>query len=176
MSEIEPVEAAEPVEVATTEPTEELGEKGVKALTEERAARKKSEKELADALAKVKQYEDEKLTEEQRTTQALEAAKAELVQLTVAKARAEVAATTSVPVDILSGPKGTSPEDIQAFAEALIAFRGVPAKPSASPFIDGTNKVTADVDLDGAIAAAEKARNFPLAITLKQQKAALTKG
>ena len=109
-------------EGAKPEPTEELGKPGLAALQAERDARKAAETRL-------KEFEDRDKTEAQRQQEALEAARAELVELTTAKTRAEVAASKSIPTELLHGPASDSAEDMAAFADALIAFRGeVPTK------------------------------------------------
>lgn len=171
-----PVTPVEPeAQPATTPPagatpeTEPLGEAGIAALKSEREARKAAEKAAADAIARIKEFEDRDKSEAEKQQEALAAARAELAELTVAKTRAEVAAAKGVPANLLSG---STQEELEASADALIAFRGEQARPSAAPFIEGTNKVTPETDLDAAIAAALKDRNFALVATLKQQKAA----
>lgn len=153
--------------------TEPLGEPGIAALKSEREARKAAEKAAADALAKVKEFEDRDKSESEKQAEALAQAKAELAELTIAKTRAEVAAAKSVPVALLTG---STQAELEASADALIAFRGEPAKPSAAPFIENTNKTGVEPDFDAAIEAAKKARNFALVATLRQQKAAQAKG
>lgn len=182
----ETVVSAEPVEVKVEAPkpaapstdaksdAEPLGESGLAALQSERAARKVAEKAAADALAKIKEFEDRDKSEAEKQAEALAAARAELAELTVAKTRAEVAAAKGIPANLLSG---STQEELEASADALIAFRGAQAKPSAAPFIENTNKTTGEPDFDAAIAQASKDRNFALVVTLKQQKAAaLSKG
>lgn len=108
-------------------------------------------------------------TEAQQQADRLAEIERENAELKSGKLRAEVAAAKGVPASLLSG---STQADLEAAADALIAFKGAAAKPSAAAFIEGANKVTPEQDFDAAIAAAEKARNFPLVITLKQQKAA----
>lgn len=118
----EPEPANEPtVEQQGATPDEPLGEGGLKALSAERDARKAAEKAAADALAKVKEYEDRDKTEVQKQQEALERAQKELADLTVAKTRAEVAAAKGVPAVLLNG---STQEELEASADALIAFRG----------------------------------------------------
>lgn len=78
-------------------------------------------KAKADRLA---QIEESQKSEAQKQQEALEKAQRELAELTVAKTRAEVAAAKGVPANLLSG--GTQ-EELEASADALIAFRGEPA-------------------------------------------------
>lgn len=105
-------------------PDEPLGEGGLKALNAERDARKVAEKAAADALARVKEFEDRDKSEAQKQQEALEQAQRELAEVTVAKTRAEIANTKSIPADLLAGPASGSAEDLAAFADALIAFKG----------------------------------------------------
>lgn len=121
MAENEPVE---PAEGATPDPAQELGEGGKKALEAERKARAAAEKLAAEREAKLREYEDRDKTEEQRRQEEKERLERELSELTVAKTRAEISASTSIPVGILAGPASGSPEDIQSYADMLAAWRG----------------------------------------------------
>lgn len=102
-------------------PDEPLGAPGLAALRSEREARAAAEKAAADALAKVKEFEDRDKSEAQKQQEALEQAQRELAELTVAKTRAEVAAAKGVPAELLTG---STQEELEASADALIAFRG----------------------------------------------------
>ena len=122
-----------PVSADGAKPDEPLGAPGLAALRSEREARAAAEKAAADALAKVKEFEDRDKSESQKQQEALEKAQRELAELTVAKTRAEVAAAKGVPADLLTG--GTQ-EELEASADALIAFRGEAAAPSPFPKAD----------------------------------------
>ena len=124
MSEVvttEPVAPTEPVvpapEAPKPEAPQELGEGGLKALQAERDARAALEKKL-------KEFEDRDKSEAEKAAERLEAAERRAAELETKATRAEVAATKAVPTDLLAGPKSTSTEDLAAFADALIAFRG----------------------------------------------------
>jgi hypothetical protein len=123
MAEEAPVEG-QAVEGATPTPADVLGENGKKALEAERKARAAAEKLAADNAARLKEYEDRDKTEEQKRQEERDRLERELAELSVAKNRAEVAASTSVPVEVLAGPESGSAEHLQAFAERLIAWRG----------------------------------------------------
>jgi len=111
-----------PTETAGATPeAEPLGAPGLAALKSEREAKAAAERRAADAEARLKAIEDKDKSEAERQAEALAAARAELAELTVAKTRAEVAAAKGVPVALLSG---STLEDIEAAADALIAFRG----------------------------------------------------
>ncbi|PRB02771.1 hypothetical protein CQ047_17865 [Microbacterium sp. MYb72] len=135
-----PVEGAEagtpapPAPVPTPPPAtpapkadEPLGEKGLAALQSERDARSAAERELAAARQKLQEIEDAGKSEQQRVDDELAAKKTEIAQLTVAKTRAEIAATKGVPVELLSG---TTQAEVEASADALLKFKG-PAEPAA---------------------------------------------
>lgn len=98
-----------------------LGDAGKKALDSERAARKAAEDEQKKLAAKLKEYEDRDKTEAQRQEEALAQARAELAEVTIAKTRAEVAAAKGVPAGLLTG---STQEDLEASADALIAYKG----------------------------------------------------
>lgn len=144
-------ETAEP-QGATPE-SEELGEKGVAALKSEREARKAAEKVSTDLAARLKAIEDKDKTEAELQQAALETAKRELEELTAAKTRAEVAADKSIPTVLLTGPASTSPEDIAAFADALIAFRGEQKQTPSSTAIGRVNGATSVAATPGDIFA-----------------------
>ena len=95
---------------------------------------------LKDQAAKFAAYEDAQKTEAQKQQEALEKAQRELAELTVAKTRAEVAAAKGVPAELLSG--GTQ-EELEASADALIAFRGEQSAPTPSgPVVPGEGQST----------------------------------
>jgi hypothetical protein len=123
-----------PTPPATTgaKPDEPLGAPGLAALQSERDARKVAEKATADALAKVKEFEDKDKTEQQRADEALTKAKADLAELTVAKTRAEVAAAKGVPVALLTG---ATQADIEASADALLQFKGTTTEPQKQRYV-----------------------------------------
>lgn len=122
---------AEEVEGATPD-AEDLGEGGKSAIQKERElaraadARAKAEAARANELAaKVKEFEDRDKTVEQKRAEELEATRKELAELTLARDRAEVAAERGVPANLLSG---TTREEMDASATALLEFKGQPEK------------------------------------------------
>lgn len=97
----------------------------------ENLAAAKANETAAQRLAEI---EESQKTEAQKAQEALEQAQRELAETRLQAARAEVAASKGVPVELLSG--GTR-EELEAAADALIAFRGEPAK---GPVIPGQGK------------------------------------
>jgi len=146
MSDPTPAPETTPTEGTPTEgakpEADELGEAGKKAIAAERQARKAAEKSAAELAERLKAIEDRDKTEAQRQQEQLESAKAELEALTTAKTRAEVAAEKAIPTSLLAGPASNSAEDIAAFADALLAFRGEQKYNPTSPALHRVNKTT----------------------------------
>lgn len=113
-------ETTEPVtESVTQEPVvttgeTPLGEAGLAALKAEREARASAEKRL-------KEFEDRDKTEAERSAEKLAAAEKRADELEAKAIRAEVAAAKGVPANLLTG---VTVADLEASADALIAFRG----------------------------------------------------
>jgi hypothetical protein len=110
-----------PVSADGAKPDEPLGEAGIAALKSERAARAAAEAAAKEALAKVKAFEDAQKTEAEKQAERLAEIERENAELKAAKTRAEVAAAKGVPASLLSG---STQEELEASADALIAFRG----------------------------------------------------
>lgn len=108
-------------EDSSAKPDEPLGAPGLAALKSEREAKAAAEKRAAAAEARIKEFENAQKTEAEKQAEALAEAKAELANLLAAKTRAEVAAAKGVPVELLAG---STQEELEASADALIAFRG----------------------------------------------------
>lgn len=111
-------------------PDEPLGAPGIKALESERALRAEAEKSAAALAARIKEFEDRDKTEAQKQADALAEAQAQLAELTIAKTRAEVAAAKGVPAGLLSG---STQAELEAAADALIAFKGTAPKGPVIP-------------------------------------------
>lgn len=87
--------------------------------------------ELKKAADRLAQLEESNKTEAQKTADRLAAAEKRAAELEVKALRAEVAASKGVPAALLTG---STAEELEAAADALIAFRGEqkPAGPSSS--------------------------------------------
>lgn len=116
------VDGAKPEAKDGVKPDEQLGDAGKKAIESERTARKAAEKQVAEQLAKLKEYEDRDKTVEEKSAQRLAEAEKRATDVEARATRAEVAAATTVPVEILSGPKSSSAEDVQAFAVTVAEY------------------------------------------------------
>lgn len=148
---------------------------GIEALRKEREARKAAAQELSDAKKRLQEYEDRDKSDEEKRAEERARLESEIEELRAAKAFAEVAADTSVPSEVLRGPASTDPDDISAFAEALIKWRGeqkaeVESKPSAAVATIGqTPEARGNVPLKDQIAAAEASGDMALVAALKSQ-------
>ena len=107
----------EPVVPATSEPP--LGEAGKKALDAERTARKAADKALADATAKIKEFEDRDKSETQRITEERDALKAERDRLAIENLRRDVAIEKGIDLKAASRLVGSTREELEADADAL---------------------------------------------------------
>ena len=93
-------------------------------------------KKSADRLA---QLEEANKTEAQKTADRLAAAEKRAAELEVKALRAEVSAAKGVPVSLLTG---STQEELEAAADALITFRGEPK--SAGPSSSSLNRVNSN--------------------------------
>lgn len=155
---VTPDKAADAATVDVVDKDEPLGEGGLKALKAERERAAAAEKALAERDAKLLEYENRDKSEEQKAQEERDRLSKEIADLTTAKTRAEVAASSAVPTEILAGPKSGSVEDIQAFADTLTAWRGdVPA--ARGPVVPGQGKAP-------VIAAGSKVEAFAQALDI----------
>lgn len=128
MAEIESPQGEPPVE---GEPAPEIDWKAEARKWESRAkenrAAAKANEEAAKRLADL---EESQKTEAQKTEERLKAAEKRAAELELKASRAEIAATKGVPASLLSG---STVEELEASADALIAFKGEPAKGPVVP-------------------------------------------
>jgi len=98
--------------------------------------------ELKAKAQKYAEWEEANKTEAQKTADRLAAIERENAELKSGKLRAEVAADKGVPSVLLTG---STQEELEAAADALLAFRGEqkPAGPSSSSL----NRVNASTDI-----------------------------
>jgi hypothetical protein len=136
MAEVTPVEGVEPV-VTPADQVDDAAETDWKAQARKWEARAKDNLARAnandDAAKRLAEIEESQKTEAQKQQEALEKAQRELAELTVAKTRAEVAADKGVPAALLSG---STQEELEASADALLSFRGESTPVSPFPKAD----------------------------------------
>jgi len=182
---IEPIEPTEPVEIPKpTEPIEvpkptdpaesdKTTEGDLQAeLAKWKAMSRKHEGESkanADKAKRFDEFEESQKTEAQKLIDRAEKAEARAIEIEVRATRAEVAAAKGITGEGIKFLTGTTKEELEASADALIAFRGEIKKP---PFgqSDGGTDVNGKTDFDTQIAAAQVAGKFQEAIALKQQQ------
>jgi DNA repair exonuclease SbcCD ATPase subunit len=121
-------------------PESELGDAGKKALDAERAARKAAEDEQKKLAAKLKEIEDRDKSEADKAAERLAEAEKRAAEVEARATRAEIAASSSVPADILTGPESSSAEHIQAFADKVLAWAEASKKNPNGPIIPGQGK------------------------------------
>jgi len=143
-----------------------------KALSRKNEERAKGNDAAAKRLAEIEEANKTEAEKLQARADAAEKALAERDQKDdLAKLITEVADAKKVPAAIL---RGATREELEEHADAYLAsLPAVPTAPSSTGLGNVGDTVNgSDPDIDTAIAAAQKDRNFPLVITLKQQKAA----
>ncbi|KUF05595.1 hypothetical protein [Leucobacter sp. G161] len=90
-------------------------------IARERAKIPTDYEELQAKAAKLQEIEDAKKSDEQKAAERIAAAEKRASELESQVVRAEVAAAKNVPAELLSG---STKEELEASADALIAFRG----------------------------------------------------
>ena len=121
-----------PAEVEAPE-TQELGDGGKKALQAERDARKQAEKTAAELTARLKEFEDSKLSELERAQKEAAENAAELARLRSENVRNKVAIDKGVPADLVEFLTGDTEGDIAAKADLLLARLNTPGTPKPDP-------------------------------------------
>jgi len=129
-----------------------------------------------DASTKLQQIEDAAKTDLEREKERADKAEARAVE----SDRKAFAAAKGIPASLITG---ATEAEWEASAAAALEWKGKPADqptppaPTPNAHAAGNNGAPAGApgDIDAQIAEAEKARNFPLAIALKQRKYAAAK-
>lgn len=100
-----------------------------------------------DAARRLAEIEESQKTEAQRAQERLEAAEKRATELELKATRAEVAATKGVPANLLTG---STQEELEASAEALLAFRGEQRQklivPNEGKTPDGSQSIESDLE------------------------------
>lgn len=173
-TEVETTEVVEVTEPATDISAEVEKWKALARKNEQRA------KENADKAKRFDEFEESQKSEQQKLAEAAERSRQEAAETAVELARLRAAVKHGLSDDDLDLLGTGTPEEIEARAERLAA-RLKAATPPQSPPVDGQGRNGDPVissggeekDIEEAIAAAQKSRNFAAAIQLKQQLAAL---
>ena len=146
-------------ETAPTEGTEEPNEQpafepiasqeALDKIVQNRIARERAKfsdyDELKAKAEKFAEFEESQKTEAQKTAERLEAAEKRAAELETKAIRAEVAAKTGVPANLLIG---NTAEEIEARAAELIAYKGEQKPPRMIVPGQGNDPKTAPVNAD----------------------------
>lgn len=138
-AEAAPQTAAASTDTPAPTPTpdgDSLGDGGKKALAAERSARRAAEKAAAEALARVKEFEDQGKTELERLTEQIAQADARAKQAEAEALRLRVAADTGLPSDLQEFLTGDSEEQLRERAAKLMAATNAanePRRPAPDP-------------------------------------------
>lgn len=142
-------------------------------LRQEAANAKANAKANADAAKRLAEIEEAQKTETQKLADRLAAAEKKAQDAELKALRSDIAQAKGVPAALLTG---STEDELNASADALIAFRGGAPKPPAAPPAEGVQgnvgKPVGSRTTQEAIDAASKAGNHALAISLKRQLAA----
>ena len=106
--------------------------------------------ELRAKAEKYAEWENAQKTEAQKAQERLEAAEKRAAELELKATRAEVAAAKGVPASLLTG---STQEELEAAADALIAFRGEQKSAPASSAIGRANTTQGTTTTADAFAA-----------------------
>ncbi len=120
----EPVEKP-PVEAAPNAGEAELGDAGKRAIQREREARKELEaklKELEPLAAKARELEESNKSEAQRLQERAEAAERAAQEAQSRALRIEVASAKGLPAQLAARLTGSTQEELEADADALLAL------------------------------------------------------
>lgn len=105
-------------------------------LRKEAAKYRTEAKAGADARARLAEIEEANKTAEQKAAEKLADIERRATELAAKEARADIAAETGIPANILAGPTDSTPEAIKAFADLLSDFTeksGKPRSPKPDP-------------------------------------------
>lgn len=119
-------------------------------IARERAKIPTDYEELKAAKAELDKIRESQKTEAEKVQERLDAAEKRAVELELKATRAEVAAAKGVPVELLTG--GTQ-EELEASADALIAFRGEQKSAPSSSAIGRANTTNGTATTADAFAA-----------------------
>lgn len=154
------------------QPDKPLGPNGEKALKAERDARHAAEKALADAQARVKEFEQAQMSEQERLSAQLKEAQEAAATASAEALRLRIAAELNVPADLHEFLTGASEDEIRAKAQKLAAM-AQQGKQTPRPDFGGGKRgddPSSIAAIDQRIAEALKAGNVRESIQLKKQR------
>ena len=108
----------------------------VERLRKEAAKYRTEAKSNAEAAKRLAELEEAQKTAEEKAAERLAEAERRAAELEAKATVAEIAASSNIPADILTGPRDRTPEAVQEFADRLSGFldeRGKPRTPRPDP-------------------------------------------
>lgn len=147
---------------------DDLGDAGKRAIADERKARRDAERKAAELAAKVQEFEDAKLSEQERAAKELadakaaaEAAKAEAARFQLDALKHRIAAEKGVPARLLAGE---TEDELTASADEALKWRGEatpppPKAPKPDPSVGPRGATTAGLQAGREAAIAERNRS-----------------
>lgn len=145
--------ATEPDEQATQQP--DLGDAGKRALQEERRKAREAAKALAEAQARLREFEDRDKSEAEKTAERLSAAEKRAQDAEQRALRLEVAAEKGLTPGQAKRLVGATREELEADADDILAtFPTVPAQPERkAPKPDPSQGARSEAGKGGSVAA-----------------------
>lgn len=143
-------------------------------LRQEAAKYRTEAKANADAAKKLADIEEAQKTETQKLADRLAAAEKKAQDAELKALRSDIAQAKGVPAALLTG---STEDELNASADALIAFRGGAPKPPAAPPAQGVQgnvgkPIGGPQDIDAEIQAAQAAGDWRRAMSLTNSKLA----
>jgi len=126
------VETPAPAEPEATTPSETDWKAEARKWETRAKENSQKAKENEEAAARLAQIEEANKTEAEKQAEELSRLRTELESTRTGQLRAEVAAAHGLPINLLAG---SSKEELEASAEALMAFRGEPASALRVPLV-----------------------------------------
>jgi len=143
-------EVATPPAPETVEETEDspLGPAGEKALEAFKARARKAESEAKELAARVKEFEERDLSEQERLAKTAEEARVAAERAESENLRLRIAVEKGLPIDLADRMVGKSREELEADADELAAFI---KPPEVRDFDGGARKSVKGIDRDEAL-------------------------
>ena len=142
-------------------------------LRQEAAKYRTDAKANADAAKRLAEIEEAQKTETQKLADRLAAAEKKAQDAELKALRSDIAQAKGVPAALLTG---STEDELNASADALIAFRGGAPKPPTAPPAEGVQgnvgKPVGVTDIDTQIKAANEAGDWRRALSLTNTKLA----
>jgi hypothetical protein len=134
--------APETPDASRAQPDEGLGDAGKKALQEERRKARAAEKQLTELQKRLQEFEDRDKTEAQKLAERAAAAEKSAADAQTELMRYRVAADKKLPAELAARLRGSTPEEMAADADELLALLNAQQQ-RQTPNYDGGVRQTA---------------------------------